>query len=139
MNQIYQKKTLFQYALYQIDSDISPVAAKVRFRSYAFLESHGLKVDPAHYRKVYEGQIQEDDAMRVLEALFTMFNVAHPKDFTGCSMSMSDVVVLRNQNSETAYYCDIIGFKKLGNVKMGGWPWPANYEVFDDFMCAELV
>ena len=84
--------------------------AKDKTREFGFmslsciLELDG-KVNRNNYEKVYEGEFESGD----LEELFTMFNLNHPVDFRGHSMSTSDVVVLEGQ----PYYCDSFGWEKI--------------------------
>lgn len=66
----------------------------------------------ADYDKVYEGSIEGDNNIAMLEELFEIFNIRHPEDFHGHSLSTSDVVILDN----TIWYCDSIGWKEIGKV-----------------------
>ena len=61
------------------------------------------------YEVVYEGEIEGVSPQQVLEELFEIFNIRHPEDFRGHSLSVSDVVELDGKN----YYCDSIGWKEL--------------------------
>ena len=61
------------------------------------------------YDVVYEGEIEGTNPNAVLEELFKIFNIERPEDFTGHSLSVSDVVELDGVN----YYCDSIGWVKL--------------------------
>ncbi len=85
----------------------------LRFEPYDRLVQSGQKPDMAHYEKVYEGRMEEisdsPDLRIQLEALFYKFNMERPDDFTGHSMSVSDVVVVNDQ----AFYVDSFGFKPL--------------------------
>ena len=74
------------------------------------LKSDGLKVEFSRYDKVYEGNMPDDDT---LEKLFYKFNMDHPADFTGWSMSVSDVVVITEDGIGKAYYCDSYGFTEV--------------------------
>lgn len=66
------------------------------------------------YDEVYSGNIEEGSSvMDTLENVFRKFNIAHPADFKGHSLSMSDVVML----DEKYYYCDRFGFVELKNWK----------------------
>ncbi len=66
-----------------------------------------------NYKKVYEGEVDEkEDLIKTLEHLFTKFNLNHPDDFHGHSLSVSDVVDLDG----TLYYCDDCGWV---NTKTG--------------------
>lgn len=67
------------------------------------------KFDIDDYGVVYEGEIQGDNPNVVLEELFEIFNIRHPEDFHGQSLSVSDVVELDGVN----YYCDSSGWVKL--------------------------
>lgn len=66
------------------------------------------------YKTVYSGTIEEGDLNinQILENIFIKFNVSHPKDFKGHSLSMSDIVILDNQT----YLCDMIGWKKVNLI-----------------------
>lgn len=81
----------------------------IRFEPYNKLIGLGLVVDPAHYDKVYSAPL--DNSM-TLEKIYFAFNMDRPEDFTGHSLSMSDVVVLNKDGKETAFYVDSAGFKE---------------------------
>ncbi len=85
-----------------------------RFEPYEGLQKHGLKLDFKNYDKVYIGDISILPANSgtigaKLEAVFEKFNIDHPADFKGHSLSVSDVVVM----DDKAYYVDSFGFKPL--------------------------
>lgn len=61
------------------------------------------------YHTVYNGSITADNQTEALEQLYTIFNINHPIDFKGHSLSVSDVVKL----NDTLFYCNRIGWKKL--------------------------
>lgn len=64
------------------------------------------------YEVVYTGTVEEiGDPLAVLESLFTKFNIDHPADFKGHSLSVSDIVELDGK----FYYCDSFGFVELKN------------------------
>ena len=78
--------------------------------------SEDRKVDLGDYVPVWtdvcdEGQ-DESDA-EICEKLFEKFNVAHPQNFAGHSMSVSDVVMIQDGKARSYYYCDSVGFKKI--------------------------
>ena len=83
----------------------------------ATLRSDGLDVTPDAYSTVYEGSLDGAEsgksAQEVLDGLFEQFNIAHPEDFRGHSLSVSDVVVLQENGVEKAYYVDSLGFKEV--------------------------
>ena len=60
------------------------------------------------YKKVYEAPLNGE----TLEDLYVKFNVDHPKDFVGHSMSVGDIVVFENPDI-SVYYCDSFGFEPL--------------------------
>ena len=67
------------------------------------------------YKKVYEGEVEEkDDLVKTLDYLFTKFNIAHPDDFRGHSLSVSDVVELDG----VWYYCDSYGWVNVETEKL---------------------
>lgn len=81
-----------------------------RFMSYAYALKNGFDIND--YEEVYEGDINVIDSVSdaiTLELLFNRFNINHPADFTGHSMSESDIVILDGK----AYYCDMVGFKEI--------------------------
>lgn len=77
------------------------------FSSFNFAQQKGLSL--TDYEVVYEGTIEDYSIEYTLEKLFEIFNMYHPEDFEGRSMSVSDVVELEG----VYYYCDHIGFKKI--------------------------
>lgn len=84
-------------------------------RDYAFepldrLRGMKRKVDMQNYDKVYSGVMFPGEN---LESIYTHFNVDRPKDFKGHSLSVSDVVVIRQNGQETAHYCDSFGFAEV--------------------------
>ena len=66
-------------------------------------------VDINEYRHVYSGEIEGDDTITMLEDLFVIFNLRHPDDFSGHSLSVSDIVILDGKK----YYCEDFGWKAL--------------------------
>ena len=62
------------------------------------------------YNKVYYGDCKGKDDKDILENLFEIFNIDHPKDFTGHSLSVSDIVILYDDKDYKYYYCDSIGW-----------------------------
>ena len=81
----------------------------LRFEPYDRLTATGHAVDPANYDLIYSAPLAPDT---ILEAIFTRFNIDHPKDFKGHSLSVSDVVVLHQNGRDTAHYVDSIGYRQ---------------------------
>ena len=104
------------YRIYQIRDDLSDRHERM-FQNLATLQSDGKDVIPDAYSAVYEGSLagteSRKSAQQVLDGLFEKFNIAHPDDFRGHSMSVSDVVVLQENGVEKAYYVDSLGFKEV--------------------------
>jgi len=102
------------FRIYQIDLE------QTRTIPYAFLGMDALKKlgydapHPEDYRLMYDGVIPRSAGQSdtdVLERIFVRFNLNHPKDFRGHSLSVSDVVELFDETNRTWYYCDSIGFQ----------------------------
>ena len=92
-----------KYTILQLD-DHNPDVVKGRklFIPWRLLNQHS-KFDINQYKKVYEGEVQEEkNLLHTLESIFEKFNLHHPSDFYGHSLSVSDVVVLDG----VSYYCD---------------------------------
>ena len=81
----------------------------LRFEPYDRLTATGHAVDPANYDLIYSAPLAPGTS---LEAIFTRFNLDHPKDFKGHSLSVSDVVVLHQNGQDTAHYVDSIGYRQ---------------------------
>lgn len=70
-------------------------------------------VKQENYEEIYSGDIEAASAAEALEKLYYIFNMRHPADFTGHSMSVSDIVILDQCDEAGTYFCDRFGFKKL--------------------------
>lgn len=81
-----------------------------RFEPYDRLQAAGLAVDRANYELVYTAPLAPGTS---LDDIFTRFNIDHPKDFKGHSLSVSDVVVLHQDGQDTAHYVDRGDFKQI--------------------------
>ena len=81
-----------------------------RFEPLDSIHRNGLSVKPENYELVYEAPLTAKDN---LESIYTWFNVDRPADFTGHSLSVSDIVVLHQDGKDTAHYCDRAGFSEV--------------------------
>ena len=81
-----------------------------RFEPYDRLQAAGNAVDKANYELVYSAELTPGTS---LEDIYTRFNIDHPKDFKGHSLSVSDVVVLHQNGQDTAHYVDSFGYKNV--------------------------
>lgn len=79
-----------------------------RFEPYERLQSAGLTLDPKNYELTYTAPLESG---MDLEGIFKRFNLNRPADFTGHSLSVSDVVVLHQNGQDTAHYVDRFGYK----------------------------
>ena len=82
---------------------------ELQFESYDRLKESGQILNPDNYVKVYEAELSKGLS---LEDIYTRFNIDHPKDFYGHSLSVSDVVVLHKDGKDTAHYVDRLGYKE---------------------------
>ena len=81
-----------------------------RFEPLDAIRNNGLSVKPENYELVYTAPLTEQDS---LESIYTRFNIDHPADFKGHSLSVSDIVVLHQDGKDTAHYCDRFGFSQV--------------------------
>ncbi len=97
------------FSIYQLKNDVDEWQY-IAFESLSWIRKHGFDLKPSNYKKVYEGKL---NALDTLESLYERFNIYRPEDFKGHSMSVSDIVVLRLDGKESAYYVDGIGFTSI--------------------------
>ena len=97
-----------QFGIYQITA--RDPEHDYRFMNLDFVKRHGMEVNRADYELVYTEPLTEKDT---LEAIYERFNIQRPADFTGHSLSVSDVVVINDGESIKACYVDSIGFAEL--------------------------
>ena len=107
-----------------------------RFMSYDYLKSKGKEPDVDHYEVVYVAELPahpyvSQDAM--LEGLYTKFNVDHPEDFRGHSLSVSDIVALKTDSVVSYHYVDSIGFKELHGFMPDNYLRNAEMGLEDDY------
>ena len=82
----------------------------LRFEPYDRLTATGHAVDPANYDLIYTAPLTPD---MTLGGIWETFNIDHPADFKGHSLSVSDVVVLHQDGQDAAHYVDSIGYKQV--------------------------
>lgn len=93
------------FTIYQLKG--GPETRDYRFEAYESLQEAGLAVDRQNYDLIYTAPL---DGKTTLEDIYRTFNLDRPADFTGHSLSASDVVVLNRSGKEEAHYCDSFGF-----------------------------
>ena len=96
------------FSIYQIKG--GDETRDFRFEPYDRLQAAGNVVDRANYELVYSAPLAPETS---LEDIYTRFNIDHPKDFKGHSLSVSDVVVLHQDGQDTAHYVDSFGYKSV--------------------------
>ena len=96
------------FAIYQLKD--GEETRDYRFEPLDRLRAVGLDVQRDNYELVYSAPLADGES---LEDIYRRFNIDHPADFTGHSLSVSDIVVLRNGDTETAHYCDSFGFTEV--------------------------
>ena len=85
-----------------------------QFMSYSYLQRKGKKPDIDHYEVVYASALPPYRSQtQLLEGLYEKFNIDHPSDFRGHSLSVSDIVALRVNGVVSSRYVDSFGFKEL--------------------------
>lgn len=97
-----------RYGIYQLKD--SEEIRNIRFMDMDYLEREGIPVSRENYTLVYTGELKEGMS---LEDIYIKFNTDHPADFTGHSLSVSDVVVLHQDGENTSHYVDSVGFKEI--------------------------
>ena len=96
------------FSIYQIKG--GDETRDFRFEPYDRLQAAGNVVDKANYELVYSAELTPGTS---LEDIYTRFNIDHPKDFKGHSLSVSDIVVLHQNGENTAHYVNSIGFQNV--------------------------
>lgn len=97
-----------RYGIYQI-IDGSP-GREYEFMDLNFIERHGYQVKKEDYELIYSDEMYYGDT---LDSLYEKFNISHPADYTGHSLSVSDIVVLNENGNVKAYFVDSISFREL--------------------------
>lgn len=91
-----------------------------RFESLEALHRQGKEPEFDHYELVYVGTLPPfTDQARMLEDLYMKFNLYHPEDFRGHSLSVSDIVALNVGGVVSSHYVDSFGFKELTDFPLG--------------------
>lgn len=78
-----------------------------RFWGMNYVQEIGLQVNVSDYESKYQGELKLGET---LDTLYERFNIHRPEDFTGHSLSVSDVIVLESGGDKKAFYVDSFGF-----------------------------
>lgn len=95
------------YALYRLKE--GETNCTLRFMNYEYVQKHG-GVEPQNYECIYSAHAEEDDTP---DRIFERFNLEHPSDFTGYSLSVGDIIVQQHDGQKQALFVDSFGFKEL--------------------------
>ena len=131
--QAFLDSTTDMYAILQLRRTDDTVYE--RFESYDSLKRQGKEPDIDHYDVVYLASLSPyADQTAMLERLYTKFNVDHPEDFQGHSLSVSDIVALKTDTVVSFHYVDSIGFQELlGFMKPENYLKNAEMVMEDDY------
>ena len=97
-----------RFGIYQLKD--TEETRDIHFMNMDYLEKEGISVSRENYTLVYTGELKEGMS---LEDIYTQFNIDHPADFTGHSLSVSDVVVLHQDGENTSHYVDSVGYREI--------------------------
>ena len=97
----YEAPAQPNFSIYQVPP--GPEGRDLRYRSYEDLQADGLSVDRKNYQLVYTAPLDKDTT---LDEIYRRFNIEHPSDYKGHSLSTGDIVVFRQDGKQTAYYVD---------------------------------
>ena len=97
----YEAPAQPNFSIYQVPP--GPEGRDYRYRSYEDLQADGLSVDRKNYQLVYTAPLDKDTT---LDEIYRRFNIEHPSDYKGHSLSTGDIVVFRQDGKQTAYYVD---------------------------------
>ena len=99
------------FAIYQVNRDDPQ---NVRFMNLDWLQSHNLAVDRNNYDLIYTAPLHgSGSAMEQLETLYEQFNLQKPVDFHSPSLSVSDIVAIKQDGKVSCHYCDSVGFTEI--------------------------
>ena len=114
--QVFLESPSDTYAIYQLKRNDS--TTDIRFMNSEYLQEKGVEPQYENYELVYTGALTKDGSqLEKLEDLYRIFNIEHPQDFTGHSLSVSDIVALKQAGVVSYHYVDSIGYKELPNFR----------------------
>ena len=97
----YEAPAQPNFSIYQVPP--GPEGRDFRYRSYEDLQADGLSVDRKNYQLVYTAPLDKDTT---LDEIYRRFNIEHPADYKGHSLSTGDIVLFQQDGKQTAYYVD---------------------------------
>lgn len=118
-----EKHIVYYYQIWQMEL-VTKKPKGMPFWGYDLMIKSGYDIYPDDYELVYSGNVSDIKLLSevanksdkdILDRLFYIFNCEHPVNYRGCSMSVSDIVVLNRNGIKKAYYVDGIGFRDVTN------------------------
>ena len=97
-----------RYAIFQLKEGEN--LRDYRFTNTEYMQSHGMYVDRENYNRMYRGRLQPNET---LDEIFQKFNINQPEDFHGRSLSVSDVICIKQDGKTTAHFVDSYGFTEV--------------------------
>jgi hypothetical protein len=109
--QVFLSQNRDCFAIYQVSRDDPQ---NVRFMNLDWLKSHGISIDRSNYDLIYTAPLSESGTVpEQLEKLYQQFNLEKPVDFHSPSMSVSDIVAIKQDGKVSCHYCDSVGFTQI--------------------------
>lgn len=121
------------FAIYQLKRD--DATTDLRFMNTEWLKKKGIEPQYDNYELVYTGALTYDGSqIDKLEGIYRTFNIDHPADFTGHSLSVSDIVALKQDGVVSCHYVDSVGYKELPTfMKAENYLKTAEMQLEDDY------
>ncbi|MDY6180441.1 MAG: YodL domain-containing protein [Candidatus Faecousia sp.] len=119
------------FAIYQVKRD-DP--GNVRFMNMDWMQSHGKVIEHGSYDLIYTAPLTAIGSTNAkLEALFEQFNLHRPVDYHSPSLSVSDIVAIKQNGVISYHYCDSVGFKELPDFQKENYLKAAEMSTEDDY------
>jgi len=116
------------YAVMQLKGS---APAELRYTGLKYLSQ---PPSPGNYDILYTGPIAcAQNQSATLENLFEIFNINRPGDFTGHSLSVSDIIALKQDGVVSYHYCDNVGFQELPDFRQENYLKAAEISTEDDY------
>ena len=119
------------FAIYQVKRD-DP--GNVRFMNMDWMQSHGKAIARGSYDLIYTAPLTATGSTdSKLEAIFEQFNLHRPADYHSPSLSVSDIVAIKQNGVVSYHYCDSVGFKELPDFQKENYLKAAEMSTEDDY------
>ncbi len=120
------------FAIYQIKEGDTQVP--LRFMGLDWLKEKGLSVEHVNYDLIYTGQLHaQGDTYQRLESLYEQFNLDYPADYHSPSLSVSDIIAVKQNGMISCHYCDSIGFREIPGFFPENYLKAAEMSMEDDY------